>query len=130
MGAPDLVTVRAITIAEEPRGRTVVVTGTVMPNQEVMLVAKVPGTVRWVAGDLGARVEAGQPVVQLDDTELKLSLEQRRAALAAAEASLARLLAGAAEEELAQVRAAVAQAEAAFARVSETLARGQVPFCL
>nr|MBO2478131.1 hypothetical protein [Bacillota bacterium] len=124
--ASDFVTVRAVTIAEEPLGRTVVVTGTVMPNQEVTLVAKVPGTVRWVAGDLGARVEAGQPVVQLDDKELRLSLEQRRAALAAAEASLARLLAGAAEEELAQARAAVAQAEAGFERVAETLARYEV----
>jgi len=122
-GASGIVTVRAVTIAEETLGRTVLVTGTVAASQEVTLVAKVPGTVRWVAGDMGARVEAGQPVVQLDDTELRLSLEQRRAALVAAEASLARLLAGAAEEELAQVRAAVAQAEASFERVAETLAR-------
>src|SRR5690606_17179481 len=33
--ASDLVTVRAVTIAEEPLSRTVLVTGTVMPNQEV-----------------------------------------------------------------------------------------------
>ena len=124
--APEVVTVRAITIPEEPLARTVLITGTVMANQEVTLVAKVPGTVRWVAGDLGARVEAGEPVVVLDDTELRLSLEQRRAALVAAEASLARLLAGAAEEELAQARAAVAQAQASFDRISETLARYEV----
>jgi len=123
VGASEVVTVRAVTITEEMVGRTVLVTGTVMANQEVTLVAKVPGTVQWVAGDMGARVEAGQPVVRLDDTELRLNLEQRRAALVAAEASLARLVAGAAEEEIAQARVAVAQAEASLERAAETLAR-------
>lgn len=126
LSAPEVVPVRAFTIHEQVLGRTVLVTGTVMPNQEVGLVAKVPGTVQWVAGDLGDRVEAGQPVVRLDDTELRLSLEQRRAALVAAEASLARLVAGAAEEEIAQARVAVAQAEATLAQVAETLARYEV----
>src|SRR5690606_18411075 len=119
LSAPEVVPVRAFTIHEQVLGRTVLVTGTVMPNQEVGLVAKVPGTVQWVAGDLGDRVEAGQPVVRLDDTELRLSLEQRRAALVAAEASLARLVAGAAEEEIAQARVAVAQAEASLERAAE-----------
>lgn len=126
VGAPEIVPVRAVTISEAALGRSVVVTGSVQANREVTLVAKVPGTVRWVAGDAGTRVEAGQPVVELDDTELRLALEQRRAALVAAEAQLARLLAGATEEELAQARVAVAQAQATLDRVSETLARYEV----
>ncbi|MBO8140699.1 MAG: efflux RND transporter periplasmic adaptor subunit [Firmicutes bacterium] len=120
---PEVVTVRAVTVAEEAIGPRVTVTGTVTPNREVTLVSKVSGTVRWVAGDMGTRVDSGQPVVELDDTELRLNLEQRRAQLSAAEANLARLLAGAAEEEIAQARASAEQARASFDRVAETLAR-------
>lgn len=126
INAPEIVPVRTVTIMEASLGRSVVVTGSVQANREVTLVAKVAGTVRWVAGDAGARVEAGQPVVELDDTELRLALEQRRAALVAAEAQLARLLAGATEEELAQARVAVAQAQTTLERVSDTLARSEV----
>jgi len=57
--------VRAATVTEASAGRTVRVTGTVLPQRDVTLVSKVAGTVEWVAGGMGHRVEAGQPVVRL-----------------------------------------------------------------
>lgn len=115
--------VRFVTVSEGTAGRSIRLTGTVMPQRDVTLVAKVPGTVEWVAGDLGEPVEAGEPVVRLDATELSLALAQSEAQLAAAEANLARLEAGASAEEIAQVRAGVEQAELALSRIGDTLAR-------
>lgn len=115
--------VRAATVTEASAGRTVRVTGTVLPQRDVTLVSKVAGTVEWVAGGMGHHVEAGQPVVRLDATELSLALTQARAQLDAAEANLARLEAGARDEEIAQVRAAVEQAELGLTRLGDVLAR-------
>lgn len=125
---PDVVAVRAVTVADGTAGRTVRLTGTVTPQHDVTLVAKVPGTVQWVAGEMGTRVEAGEPVVRLDDTELSLALAQSEAVLVAAEANLARLEAGAQAEEIAQVRAGVEQAGVALSRIGETLARQEQLF--
>lgn len=44
--------------------------GTVEPARQVHLTAQAPGRVSFVAGDEGTKVEAGQPVVALDDGEL------------------------------------------------------------
>lgn len=99
-----------------------------MPQHDVTLVAKVPGTVQWVVGEMGTRVEADEPVVRLDDTELSLALAQSEAILVAAEANLARLEAGAQAEEIAQVRAGVEQAEVALTRIGDTLARQEQLF--
>lgn len=115
-------------MAEAASGRTVRLTGTVLPQRDVTLVSKVSGTVEWVAGDMGDRVEAGEPVVRLDAAELSLALTQARAQLAAAEANLARLEAGASDEEIAQVRAAVEQAELGLSRLADTLARQEQLF--
>lgn len=124
----ELPAVRAVTVSEGTTGRTVRLTGTVMPQRDVTLVSKVPGTVEWVAGDLGDPVEADQAVVRLDSTELTLAMAQSQAQLAGAEANLARLEAGASDEEIAQVRAGVEQAELALTRISDTLARQEQLF--
>lgn len=94
---------------------------------------KVPG--RVVARPLseGERVEAGQLIAQLDDTEQRQQLALRRAELAAAEAMLAELTAGSRPQEIAAARAALRSAEAErerarleFVRMTELRARDVV----
>lgn len=128
-GATDVApSVRAAVVTDAVASRTVRVTGTVMPQRSVTLVSKVPGTVQWVAGGMGHRVGAGDPVVRLDDTELSLALAQAEAQLDAARAQQARLEAGASAEEIAQVQAAVRQAELSVQRLADVLARQEQLF--
>lgn len=68
--------------------RTVDITGTLWGDQDVMISAKVPGRVAEIFKDVGDRVAAGEPLVQIDRTDYEL--EQRSKALAVSEL-LARL---------------------------------------
>lgn len=118
----------AVTVSEGAVGRGVRLTGNVKPVRDVTLVSKVPGTVVWTAGAMGTRVEAGEPVMRLDDTELQLQLAQATAGYAAARANLARLESGAAQEEVAQVEAGVEQARLGLERVATMLERQEQLF--
>lgn len=113
----------SVAVEEGSVGRPVRLTGNVAPFRDVTLVGKVPGTVQWTAGGMGVRVEAGEPVLRLDDTELQLALEQAKAGHAAAKANLARLDVGAAAEEIAQVESSVEQARLGVERVATVLER-------
>lgn len=124
----DVPAVRVTTVREGVVGRTVRLTGNVAPARDVTLVSKVPGTVMWTAGEMGTRVEAGDAVVRLDDTELQLAYEQSKAQHAAAAAQLARLEAGASAEEIAQVEAAVEQARLGLERIASVLAKQEELF--
>lgn len=127
-GVGSAAKVAAVTVVQDSVGRPVRLTGNVTPIRDVTLVSKVPGTVAWTAGGMGTRVEAGDPVLRLDATELQLNVEQAAAGHAAARANLARLEAGAAEEEIAQVEAAVEQARLGLVRVAEVLKRQEELF--
>ncbi|MCS6886174.1 MAG: efflux RND transporter periplasmic adaptor subunit [Acidobacteriota bacterium] len=63
-------------------------TGTLVANTEPTLSAEVEGRVKEVLVDVGDTVVAGQPLVKLDDSELRWKLDQAEATLAAAEARL------------------------------------------
>ncbi len=77
----------------------------------VRLRAPVSGVVREVAVRLGQRVEAGQPLVQLDDTEVAHELAAAEARLAAHEARLLSLdEAGAADDVSAEAARSVGSA--------------------
>jgi multidrug efflux pump subunit AcrA (membrane-fusion protein) len=58
----------------------VILGGSVVPYKEVTLSAQVPGTIKYVAGDVGDSFDAGDVLVAIDDEEL---LAKRRAAVAA-----------------------------------------------
>jgi HlyD family secretion protein len=86
--------------------------GTVVPRQRVSISAEVPGVIREVCVEEGAKVRKGDVLIRLDDARFRADLEQARAALAQAEAQRDKLKAGALPEELDQARAALAEAEA------------------
>ena len=62
--------------------------GSLFPFEEVTVSSEVEGKVEQVLVDVGDRVVAGQPLVKVSPTELKLAVEQQRAVLEQARARL------------------------------------------
>jgi multidrug efflux pump subunit AcrA (membrane-fusion protein) len=69
-----------ITVETTQHQGQVILGGSVVPYKEVTLTAQVPGTIKYVAGDVGDSFDAGDVLVAIDDEEL---LAKRRAAVAA-----------------------------------------------
>ena len=63
--------------------RTVEVVGTLFGDEESTISAKVAGRVTEVLHDVGDRIAPGEPLARVDDTDYRLSVEQREAALSA-----------------------------------------------
>jgi multidrug efflux pump subunit AcrA (membrane-fusion protein) len=96
------------------------VTGKVIPAVWTTVGTQTGGMVKAVLVEEGAQVAAGDVLVRLDDADAQLALRQAEAALAAAEAQVARTKVGARSEEIA---VAAAQVLAAQTLISETLAQ-------
>ncbi len=108
------------------------VTGTVEPDRKVMLASQIPGKVAAVTADEGDRVSAGQVLVRLDDSDLRVQVAQAQAAVQAAQAAqglaqsrLDLALAGARPQERVQVEQAVRQAKAGLDNAEAELKRSQ-----
>ncbi len=89
--ATDSPKVLPVTVAEAKTmmvRRTVPVTGTLYPFEDVVLAPRVGGRVERVYHDVGDRIGPGELLLELDDYEYRLALEQARAAY---EAELRRL---------------------------------------
>ncbi len=76
--------VKAIVIGEADRGRTLTYSGVVRPRIESAVGFRVTGKIVERSVNAGDRVDAGQVIARLDDTDLKLAESSARAALAAA----------------------------------------------
>lgn len=57
------------------------VSGTVISRNDARIAAETDGRINWVS-EVGDRIEAGQPIARVDDTDLKLELEDNEARLA------------------------------------------------
>jgi HlyD family secretion protein len=86
--------------------------GYVVAHHKIAVGAKVMGRVAWIGVEKGDRVQEGQVLVRLEDTEFRAQVNQAQANLAAAEARLERLRTGSRPEEKLKDKAAVLQAEA------------------
>src|SRR5262249_16461675 len=64
--------------------RSVEVVGTLAAQDEATVSSEADGTVSRILVDLGDRVRAGQPMVELDREKLQYNFDQQRAALARA----------------------------------------------
>lgn len=138
-------------VAIEPRRveDLVKVSGTIHPVQEAAIAAEVGGLAETVAVRPGDRVEAGQLLVEVGTTDLKLQLDQQRSTVASTEVQLraaqavldrTRLLAGkglaaqtaldAAEAEVDGLTATIAiqQSQVALAEANLQRARVMSPF--
>jgi len=92
--------------------------GTLIPVSKQSLSFPVAGTLLTLEVQVGDRVQAGQPVASIDDTEARLALSkaeiqfvQAQQALANAESAHEELLAGPSETQLAAAHLAVLNAE-------------------
>jgi RND family efflux transporter MFP subunit len=72
----------AVTVAPVAAGeveRRVEVVGTLEPDEEVAVYAKVSGYLEKIFADLGDRVKEGQPLIQLDQRDFTLQVEKAEA---------------------------------------------------
>ena len=125
-------TLRKVTTAaavERPIEQLVVVTGTLAPEQEIVLGMKVAGRISELPVDLGTPVRKGDVIARLDTTDFQLRVRQSEAALQQARVRLGLSPNGTEEdvnlEQLAPVRQARAQMDGAKARLDRALQLSQ-----
>jgi HlyD family secretion protein len=99
-------------VADQGVANIVSATGEVRPARWASLSFPVDGRVETILVEEGQPVTAGQPLIQLDAVRLARAVAEAQAALAAAEADLARLKAGAHPQDLAAAEQAAAAAKA------------------
>ncbi|WP_024545518.1 efflux RND transporter periplasmic adaptor subunit [Picosynechococcus sp. NKBG15041c] len=110
-------TVTTLTVEPQAIAKTMSVVGTVTASDLVSITAASPGLqITNVLVDEGATVQAGQLLVQLDNSTLQAELRQAQAQVTQAQARLAELRAGARPEEIARAQEQVNQATAALSR--------------
>ena len=128
-------TARAVTIdtvKEESITRAVELVGTLAAVAQVTISSEAEGKVSHILADLGDRVKAGQPLIQVDHEKQQYNFDQQRASLEKALAQLgaadAQHLPDAAKTPDVQKAAAdLAQAKQAHDRASQLFQRTLVP---
>jgi multidrug efflux pump subunit AcrA (membrane-fusion protein) len=124
--------VKTDAVRQESIRRTLEVVGTLAAEDQVTVSSEVDGVVRRIGADLGDRVSAGQPLIELDREKLQYSFDQQRAAH---ERSLTKFGASDAEQlpriedtpDVRRASAELAQAKQAFERAKELQKRQLVP---
>lgn len=99
--------------------------GSLEPLIQIEVVSRAAGPVSQVAVQEGEAVEAGQLLVALDPTDLRLAVTRARASLTSAQANLRKLLAGPSEAELLRQEHAVAQARLQVERLAREVEQTQ-----
>ena len=94
-------------------------------GEEIVVTTLVAGRVVAVHAHQGDRVQAGDVLAQLDTALIDAQIRQAEAAVAAAEAQLAQVRAGATPAQVAEMEARLAQAQAAQAGARQALADAQ-----
>jgi HlyD family secretion protein len=116
MGGQDQADVE-LEVAAIERGSivsSITAVGAVRAGAEVVLSFEAPGRVSMVAVSEGDRVERGQLLAQLDQSDLELQVHSAEAVLASAQAQLDALREGARPEEISASEGQVAAAQAAL----------------
>jgi len=108
--------------------QTVSELGTLEPQNRVELKADVSGEVVKILAQAGEKVQKDQPLVQLDTSNLEISLRKAQAQLRSAQADLNKLLAQPTEVELRQAEAQLKEAQIAYQTAQTTLAKNQELF--
>ena len=86
--APGIDPGRIATVERGDLAKSVVATGRIEPITKVEIKSKANGIVKELKVDVGAKVKAGQVLVELDKENLAARLRESRAALTGAEANL------------------------------------------
>lgn len=117
----------ALTVPVEATALTVRMTasGTVEPVQTVNISPKTSGILEELFVEQGDTVAAGQLIAQMENQDVEALVQQRAAAVAEAQASLADVQRGSDAEAIAQAEAAVASAQAQVRDLSAQLSLAQ-----
>lgn len=82
------VAVRVALAEERKTDKSILVTGSLLPDEIVTVVSEVPGKIATVKVDFGQSVRRGDIIAEMDKTEYQLQLDRSKAALAQALARL------------------------------------------
>lgn len=82
------VSVKAVTVEERRTDKSILVTGSLLPDEIVTVVSEVQGKIATVKVDFGQPVRRGDIIAEMDKTEFQLQLDRSKAALAQALARL------------------------------------------
>lgn len=96
-------------------------TGTIKKGEEIQLSFNSLGTIKRIFVSEGEKVNKGDILAELDNTDLKIQLKQAQANLSAYQAQLDKLLAGPTEEEINLAKTSVESAESAYENAKENL---------
>ena len=109
--------ISALTVPVETTNLTVRITasGNIVPVQSVNISPKTSGTLRELLVEQGDKVQAGQIIARMDNSQLQAQLLQAKASLEQAQAQLDKSRAGSRPEEIAQARSRVVAAQAQLA---------------
>ena len=104
--------VTVVTVERQPIADAVIVTGTLVPREEILVAAQIDGyAINEILVEEGDRVKAGQVLARLSREMIDTALVQNRAQIARAEASIA-----SARSSIVEAEAARTQAQASFER--------------
>lgn len=113
----------AVTVAQATEGTlaaTVLVTGTLVPREEILVSQQIDGlAITSIAVEEGDRVAAGQVLATLSHDALDASLAQNAAQQTRAEAAIAQ-----GQNAIVEAQASRVQADAAFARAKDLVTSG------
>jgi RND family efflux transporter MFP subunit len=104
--------VRVVDATEARVARTIVATGTLAAEDQVVVGTKVPGRLADISVDMGTRVKRGQVVARLDPSDYRLRVDQAEAALQQVRARLGLAATGTDERVDAEQTSIVRQARA------------------
>src|SRR6476661_1065364 len=96
---------------------TISANGTIVPERSVNVSPKTSGMLKSLLVKEGDRVEQGQILAYMDDSNLQGKLTQTRGQLAAAEANLQKLLNGTRTQDIAVAKAVLAEQQASLEKL-------------
>lgn len=117
----------ALTVVVQPEDvvQRIDASGTVQPVASVNLSPKLAGRLMALFVKEGDRVERGQTIAKMDDSELQVQAARARATVARSRATLAELRAGNRSEDIAEAQARVGRARADLTSAQARLALAQ-----
>jgi HlyD family secretion protein len=104
---------------------TIAANGTIKPEQQINVSPKQEGRLKSLLVKEGDRVQKGQIIAYMDDSNLQGQLLQARGELAEAKANLQKVIAGNRPQEIAQTQARLRNALATLDRTEDELRRNQ-----
>ncbi len=112
--ATEVATYRVTAPQAGSSGQAVVLqaAGYVVPHYRIEVASKVVGRVKWMGVEKGDKVNAGEPIVRLEDDEYQARLLESTGTLQAAKARLRELETGSRPEEIQRAGADLAEAKA------------------